>query len=121
MNEFEERIKKYRNKLNTEKERELFDQFIGMTDRESCNHQLKYWVEGIPLHNIIRNECCPDFSCCSGGEMMDISIRLRFAEAVKSSDDDTKMAILGMALGRAINTICPDKKLRIAGDPVIEH
>ena len=26
--------------------------------------QTEQWVNGIARHNIIDNECCPDFSCC---------------------------------------------------------
>lgn len=26
--------------------------------------QLENWVVGISTHNIIDDECCPDFSCC---------------------------------------------------------
>ena len=26
--------------------------------------QNEKWVNGISEHNIIDNECCPDFSCC---------------------------------------------------------
>ena len=25
---------------------------------------IKQWVSGKSQHNIIDNECCPDFSCC---------------------------------------------------------
>lgn len=28
------------------------------------DEQLDAWVEGRNLHNVERDECCPDFSCC---------------------------------------------------------
>lgn len=28
------------------------------------NEQLDLWVQGNSIHNLERNECCPDFSCC---------------------------------------------------------
>ncbi len=28
--------------------------------------QLHEWVNGNSIHNTIDDECCPDFSCCSG-------------------------------------------------------
>ena len=38
--------------------------FEGMTDEESVGYQVFMWVQGNSLHNPIRDECCPDFSCC---------------------------------------------------------
>lgn len=29
------------------------------------NEQLELWVRGKSVHNDERDECCPDFSCCS--------------------------------------------------------
>jgi len=74
------------------------DEFDGMSDRESVAHQLKHWVNGVPLHNTIRDECCPDFSCCNGGKIMPVELRKRFEEAVNSGDKSVKMEILGMGL-----------------------
>ena len=25
---------------------------------------LRWWARGFPRHNLIDDECCPDFSCC---------------------------------------------------------
>ena len=36
-----------------------------MTDEESIEFQLKEWVQGNNWHNTVRDECCPDFACCS--------------------------------------------------------
>ena len=27
-------------------------------------NQVLLWVEGRPTHNMVDDECCPDFSCC---------------------------------------------------------
>ena len=32
--------------------------------RRRVRLQTKAWVEGRSVHNIIDDECCPDFSCC---------------------------------------------------------
>jgi len=29
-----------------------------------CYEQLIDWMNGISKHNLIDDECCPDFSCC---------------------------------------------------------
>lgn len=34
--------------------------------------QLDLWRRGMPVHNDIDNECCPDFSCCRGRQHMAI-------------------------------------------------
>lgn len=46
-------------------------------DRASCNIQLILWVIGINIHNPIRDECTPDFSCCT-------KIRTPFKKRLKS-------------------------------------
>ncbi len=78
-------------------------EFDGMTDRESVAHQLKHWVDGISLHNTIRDECCPDFSCCSGGEIMPVEVRKMFEKAVNDDDKAVQWEILGMALSAALS------------------
>lgn len=30
----------------------------------TSDEQLERWVKGDSVHNIDRDECCPDFSCC---------------------------------------------------------
>lgn len=82
----------------TEVSEEVKKEFQGMTDKESMEHQLLEWVKGRSLHNPVRNECCPDFSCCCPDGLMDEDVRIKFSNAVKMHDDKTKMAILGMAL-----------------------
>ncbi len=75
--------------------------FEGMNDKQSSEYQLSQWVEGNPLHNPIRDECCPDFSCCDGN-MMDSKTRKRFSDAYKSGDRETQYKILAMALSGLI-------------------
>ena len=50
------------------------------------------------MHNPVRDECCPDFSCCHPEGLMDEDLRIKFSNAVKMGDEDLKMKILGMAL-----------------------
>lgn len=90
------------------------DEFNGMSDRESVAHQLKHWVNGVPLHNTIRDECCPDFSCCSGGKIMPIVVREKFNQAVCDDDITTQMQILNMALSFAFADA--DVNVHIIGD-----
>ena len=62
--------------------------------------QLEKWVNGEGIHNTERDECCPDFSCC-GGEMVERSVRERFAKAYKEKDESTVAAMLMMFLSGA--------------------
>lgn len=60
--------------------------------------QLSEWVDGHPLHNYVRDECCPDFSCC-GGTMLGLEDRKRFA----SAPDEEKVGMLGLSLSNLIS------------------
>ena len=55
--------------------------FAGMSDDESLAYQTQEWVKGNSFHNPIRDECCPDFSCC-GGTLMDETARHAFVNAL---------------------------------------
>jgi len=72
--------------------------FSGMTEAESADYQLSEWVKGNSLHNPVRDECCPDFSCCCPDNKMDEDLRIKFNNAHKMGDTKTSGAILGMAL-----------------------
>ena len=37
---------------------------------ERAQTQLRLWQQGVPVHNDIDNECCPDFSCCRGSHLL---------------------------------------------------
>ena len=77
-----------------------------MTPKE----QLEEWVNGNPIHNQERDECCPDFSCC-GGNMAPKIERERFAKAFYDGDESLQMEMLMMFLGNAFS----DKNIYIAG------
>ncbi len=67
-------------------------------------------VKGNPLHNTIRNECCPDFSCCSPQSLQPKEIRETFAAA----NENQRMGMLFSFLGGMISNEVPDKKIHIA-------
>ena len=72
--------------------------FEGMDSKTSADFQLMEWVKGNPQHNPIRNECCPDFSCCQPQMLMNKETRLKFREAHFNGDEGSTMALLGTAL-----------------------
>jgi hypothetical protein len=75
----------------------VVDEFSGMSSKESIDHQVTRWVEGIPLHNTVRDECCPDFSCC-GSPLMPLESRQRLKDAHDIGDEDTVQSICMMGL-----------------------
>lgn len=75
------------------------------------SEQLTSWLAGHPIHN---EQCCPDFSCCRAELLASKEQRERFCKAVSDGDDSTRMEMLGMFLGAAMNT----KEVYVAGlDP----
>ena len=82
----------------TEVSEEVKEKFKGLSKQESADFQLSEWVEGRSWHNPVRDECCPDFSCCSGGKIMEKDLRIKFSNAYKMGDNKTMMTILGMGL-----------------------
>lgn len=74
-----------------------------MTNKE----QLQKWLEGEPIHNKELGVCCPDFSCCRPELLAPREER----ELLCSLQDDARFRLLGMFLGRAINS----KEVYIAG------
>jgi hypothetical protein len=90
-------------------------EFNGMSDGESCDHQLDEWVRGNSIHNPTRDECCPDFSCCHAGVTTPTAVR----QAFKDADYDTRMGMLGMFLGGALSSASDaEGDVYIAGLPV---
>ena len=68
------------------------------------NKQLDEWVQGNPMHNFERNECCPDFSCCRGKDKISPQdVRERFAKAFYAGDTETVNQMLMMFLSGAIS------------------
>ena len=60
--------------------------------------QLDEWIKGNSIHNIERDECCPDFSCCKPELLADLNIRIKF----KESNWDIRYKMLGMFLGKLL-------------------
>lgn len=95
------------------------DKFKGLTDKESIALQVKEWVKGNPLHNTIRDECCPDFSCCNGGNIMPKEVREKFMDAYKNNDEKLMWDIMGTGLGMLLlNT---DIKVYVAGQEASDN
>lgn len=92
----------------------MADPFANMTDEESVRFQLKEWVKGNSLHNKVRDECCPDFSCC-GSKPLDKNVRERFEKAYLEGDDETVNNMLMMCLGGMLDNMGMDD-VYIAGD-----
>ena len=92
----------------------LVSTFDGLPESESITHQLALWVAGKPVHNPIRDECCPDFSCCNGGKIASVEVRKRFAKAVAENDEYAQMEMLGMFLGQAFS----DENIYVAGTSI---
>ena len=68
---------------------------------DGIQEQLDAWVNGEPHHNMARDECCPDFSCCQPELLAPKDVRLEFAEATESK----RHAMLGMFLGGIKNRV----------------
>jgi hypothetical protein len=60
--------------------------------------QLDLWVEGKPIHNKKREECCPDFSCCNIDLLAPLDERIAF----KNANEDVRLSMLGTFLGRLL-------------------
>jgi hypothetical protein len=58
--------------------------------------QLSRWVNGDSIH--LQDQCTPDFSCCQPQLLATEDERRKFA----SADENGRMSMLGMFLGRAI-------------------
>ena len=70
----------------------------------SCAYQLVEWLRGNPVHNVIRKECCPDFSCCSPELLWPIERRREFVEASDEHRDEMLFGALGMLVrSEAVN------------------
>lgn len=76
--------------------------------------QIEEWAKGNPIHDSKKNQCCPDFSCCTG-DIVEEKVRLRFKKAFVEKDHDTVNQMLMMFLGRAIRSNT-NTRVYIAGD-----
>ncbi len=61
--------------------------------------QLLKWIDGESIHNDERDECCPDFSCCTPGSLAPPENRRQFATAYLKDDHETVYRMLGQFLG----------------------
>lgn len=95
----------------------LVSAFDGMAAEESIMHQVTCWAHGIPLHNPVRDECCPDFSCCNGGDMIPQTARTKLLEAHINNDNETVQKICMMGLSGLVS----DLKVYVAGEDPTEH
>ncbi len=50
--------------------------------------QVELWVKGESVHNHDREECCPDFSCCSPEINTPIEKRIMFRDAYVQGNDE---------------------------------
>lgn len=55
--------------------------------------QLKKWVDGESIHDIEEDQCCPDFSCCTG-RVVPKFLREKFYKAYLENDRKTMMLTL---------------------------
>ncbi len=63
--------------------------------RMSVKTQLKLWVRGESVHNAMRDECTPDFSCCRP-ELLDPK---KVREAFANASETERPAMLAHFLG----------------------
>lgn len=65
------------------------------------SEQLQKWLNGESVH---MEQCCPDFSCCRPELLANKDVRERYVKAETEGDESTRMEMLGMFLGAAMNT-----------------
>ena len=61
------------------------------------DEQMEKWVNGVSIHNLERDECCPDFSCCNPSSAAPIAQRILFRNRPELRDA-MLMGFLGAAL-----------------------
>ncbi len=104
--------------------RHLECKFEGMTESESADYQLEQWVLGNPIHNPIRDECCPDFSCCVPDLFQPHQKRSEFATAITSGDSGELLEAEKMLmdnLAALIHRDFSDKDVYISGGAASRH
>ena len=78
---------------------------MGVRERRAkmtVNKQLELWLQGKPVHNKTRNECCPDFSCCNPKLLAPKKIRQVFVNASRTGDHGTVNKMLGAFLTKML-------------------
>lgn len=59
-----------------------------------CDKQLADWLNGNPVHDGLRDECCPDFSCCHPELLWPKERRQEFAAA--SDQERVPMSVMAL-------------------------
>lgn len=80
----------------------------------TAKEQLEKWVNGNSIHNIERDECCPDFSCCDKTIHTDIETKQRFQKAYLENDQATVSKMLTMFL----TGLLPKTNIHITGGEI---
>jgi len=83
--------------------------------RKRLDKQTLEWAKGNPTHNVVDDECCPDFSCCSPGLLVPPEVRHVFYNAYEKGDANTTNRLLGEFLGKMLAHDVPSCKVHIAG------
>lgn len=71
----------------------------------TAEEQLEKWLKGISVHNEDRQECCPDFSCCSPELLASVEERIDFVNAHHAKNQTKKDDMLAMFLGRMLKGV----------------
>jgi hypothetical protein len=64
--------------------------------------QLELWVQGQNVHNVERNECCPDFACCQPNNHFSIEARKKFLHLYKTEGLKACLPLMAMAMEGAL-------------------
>ena len=89
--------------------------FKGLTRPKSIDYQVNEWVKGNSLHNPVRDECCPDFSCCEDTKWTKEE-RVKFAGYHYNDDREAVEAMLfGQGIGGLLKSADFEKAVHIVG------
>lgn len=77
--------------------------------------QLENWVKGKSVHNIVDNECCPDFSCCKPNLLASQEVRDEFLKATNEDNEKKVHAMLMQFLSKLLDDELPGKSVHING------
>ena len=81
-------------------------------DANAAAKQLQSWLEGKPVHDTVNDQCCPDFSGCVPELLAPFETRKAFVEG----DADTRMVMLSMFLGGAVQSLAPNTDVYVTDD-----
>ena len=78
----------------------------------SALEQVRVWaLEDKSIHNKERDECCPDFSCCTPELLAPKAVRELYYRAELSGNHKVVERLLGEFLGKMVDNM-PDKRKR---------